>query len=735
MSIQRRLGAARALKALLLAGAALSPITAHAQDSATARSSAAQASDASSLEDVVVTAERRESRLQRTAVSVGVLNAQQLERQGFNNLVDIERAVAGVSNKGGVTNQQASIIIRGVGTTNMGYTQAVGIYIDDVPLIRSAAAGQWDLPDIERVEVLRGPQGTLYGQNSSAGAVKVVSRNPTDQPLAWLSAGYGNYNAVDLRGYASGPLVEGLLAGSFAFSHRQHDGYGYNHVTEQSIFGADVTQARFKLRLTPNDDFDAVLAVDGLLDTSDNGTTGSPLNLVGVDVKPRDKYVDKDLSTSHLVRTGASLTLTYDVSDSLSLRSISAYRTYSHDPDPMDLGGIPRHAYEWSQSVDQDTFSQEVQAFGDFGKLNYTVGALFIREDWLNDNVGTYNLVATSAFVRRNSITHFDTDDVGVYAQFDYNLTDRLKVSAGARYYHTEQTYTASSYVLNANYAPVSQTFSVHDLEATASGVTPRLSISYQWTPETFVYLTYTEGAKFGGYNRSASSATVASVAADPETVTAYEGGVKTALFGGRLQANGTLFYNNYEDYLAIILNPTINGEYIIGSVLTNAARAHTWGTELEIKALLTDRFTLNLTGAYLQTRFDEYLNPSGAAGSDYTGNNLPLAPELSGSAILSYRRVTASGAELNLSGSVQYVGSQDNDVSNAPDQKIPERTTVDLWGDFRPANSPWSASVRVRNLLDEDYIVSLTAVDNYGVRSAAYNEPRTVLLSLRYDF
>lgn len=733
MSAFRPSPARNTLKTLLFAGAALWPLAANAQETASAASSAT--SEIAAIDDVIVTAERRESSLQRTPVSVGVVNAAQLERQGFNNLVDIERAVAGVSNKGGVTNQQASIIIRGVGTTNMGYTQAVGIYIDDVPLIRSAAAGQWDLPDIERIEVLRGPQGTLYGQNSSAGAVKVVSRNPTDESEAWVSAGFGNYDAIDLRGYASGPIVEGLLAASLAFSRREHDGYGYNHTTEQSVFGADVTQARLKFRLTPTENFDAVLSVDGLLDKSDNGTTGTPLNLEGVDVQPRDKYVDKDLSTSRLERSGVSLQLNHDLSDTLSLRSTSAYRTYRHDPDPMDLGGLPWPAYEWDQSVDQETFSQELQAFGDHGRFRYTVGALFIREDWLNDNVGTYSLVSTGSITRRNAITNFNTDDIGVYAQFDYDLTERLKISAGARYYHTKQLYTAASYSLNADYEPVSQTFSVEDLEATADGVTPRISISYQWSPTLFTYVTYTEGAKFGGYNRSASTATVASVAADPETVSAYETGLKATWLDGRLQTNATLFYNDYRDYLAVVLNPTINGEYIIGSVLTNAARAHTWGTEIEARALLTENLSLNFTGAYLETEFDEYLNPSGAVGTDYTGNELPLAPKLSGALTLAYDRVFSGGSTLNLSGSVQYVSSQHNEVSNTPDLEIPERTTVDLWGEYRPANSPWSASLRIKNALDEDHIVSLTSVANYGVYSAAYNEPRTVLLSLRYDF
>ncbi|WP_324741638.1 TonB-dependent receptor [Tsuneonella sp. CC-YZS046] len=179
----------RLTAATLLTGTALSVVA-----PAWAETLDAEAAPATGgLQEIIVTAERREADVQKVPISIGVLDSTLLGQTGFVHLLDADKAVAGVTFFRGAANQQASVIIRGVGTTNQGYTQAVGIYVDDVPLIRSVAAGQWDLPDIERIEVLRGPQGTLYGQNSTAGAVKIVSRDPGQKPEGWVSVGLGNY--------------------------------------------------------------------------------------------------------------------------------------------------------------------------------------------------------------------------------------------------------------------------------------------------------------------------------------------------------------------------------------------------------------------------------------------------------------------------------------------------------------------------------------------------------------
>ncbi|WP_324741640.1 TonB-dependent receptor [Tsuneonella sp. CC-YZS046] len=488
-----------------------------------------------------------------------------------------------------------------------------------------------------------------------------------------------------------------------------------------------------KLKFTPTERFEAVFAADGLIDRSDNGTNGTPLNLPGV--QPRDKYYRVDLTSSRLLRGGLSLRLSQKLSEDITLRSITGYRGYEHDPDPMDLGGLPTIGYEWDQRIRQTVFSQELQLLGEAGRLSYTLGALYIGENWFNDNKGAQTLVASGTVARRQALTRYDTDDIGFYGQLDYNVTDRLTLSAGGRYYRTKQRYTASAYTLDADFQQTSQIFSVSGLKKVSDGFTPRLAINYAWTPDIFSYATYTRGAKFGGYNRSATTLVTASVAAEPETVDSYEIGLKTRALDGRLQVNVSAFYNDFQDYLAVVANPTINGVFIIGSVLANAAKAHTYGAELEIRTKPVPALSLDLSLSYLKTRFDEFLNPSGSAAGDYRGNRLPFAPRFTAAVLANYAVPLGGGSELNLNASYQYTGNQFTDHTENPLTLLPERHLVDAGIEYRDVDGPWSVNLRVRNLFDKDYTVLKTSIPAYGVYSAAYNEPRTVLATVRYSF
>lgn len=691
----------------------------------------AEAKNAPALAAVTITAERRETLLQSTPLSVGVIDATDLDRTRFQHLFDIEKSVAGVTFYKGASNQQSNIIIRGVGTLNMGYTSAVGVYVDDVPLIRGGAAGQWDLPDIQRIEVLKGPQGTLYGQNSSAGAVRIISRDPDDEKIGWVSAGLGNYGTHEARGYISGPLKEGVLAGSVAFSHRDNDGYGRNRTTGDHVYATDATQARVKLRLTPGDGWDAVLSVDSLLDKSDNGTK-SPINYGAR--KPRDTYSLVDLD-GRLERHGLNLRVSKELGAATVLRSITGWRYWTHDPSRMEHGGLPRVSQDNDQSWRQRIFYQEFQLVGELtDRLSYTTGISFTREYFENDNIGKTS--ADGITINRNRrVTIFDTDDIAVYGQADYKLTDKWTLTAGARYWKSEQEYDAEAWRLNANNDVISQTLGVHGLRKRSSGVTPRLTLGYQWTPDLYWYGSYTEGAKFGGHNRGAGTLQVASYAVEPEKVNAYELGFKSTSFDKRLQFNTTVFYNQYRDYISNVENPILGGVQYEGSVLANAGKAVTYGTEFEVRALLTRELEWNLNLAYLKSEFKDFLNPSGNAARDFTGNQLPFAPRITASSGLSYTVATSNGGEASVFGSVQHISEQESDPGNTVAHRVPSRTNVDLGANYKFPGGKWTANLRVRNLLDKDQVLQKTYTPLYGIEANAYDIPRTVVLGLRYDF
>ncbi|THF62720.1 TonB-dependent receptor [Pseudothauera rhizosphaerae] len=713
------------LPVLIQAGLLALPALAHAQGTSAGDEAREE------LEVVTITAERRETELQKTPLSVGAISQAELEKSGFNHLFDIEKNVAGVTFYKGASNQQSNIIIRGVGTLNMGYTSAVGVYVDDVPLIRAGAAGQWDLPDVERIEVLRGPQGTLYGQNSSAGAVRIISIDPTDEKVGWVSAGVGNHETYETRGYFAGPLKEGVLAASLAFSHREHEGFGKNRTTGDEVYSADVTQARVKFRLTPSDDLDAVLSIDSLLDKSDNGTK-SPVNWGARE--PRDTYSLMDLD-GRLERNGLNLRITKELNDHTSLRSITGWRHWMHDPSRMEHGGLPRVSQDADQTWRQRIFYQEFQLLGDLSEqLSYTTGLVFSREYLHNDNISKTSTDGVT-INRSRRITVFDTDDHALYGQIDYRFDDQWTLTAGARYWYSEQEYDAYAWRLDANLDPITQTVGVEGLKKRSEGVTPRLTLGYQWTPDVFVYGSYTEGAKFGGHNRSAGTPQTATVAAEPEEVSAYELGIKSSLFNRRLQVNATLFHNKYTDYLSTVANPTLGGVLYEGTVLTNAGEAVTYGTEVEVRARLARGLDWNLSFAYLKSEFEDFLNPSGSAAGDYTGNELPFAPKITAASGLTYTFPTANGGELSLFGSVQYISEQWSDPANTVPHKVPSRTNWDVGADYRFPGGQWTAGLRVRNLFDKDHVLQKTYTPLYGIEANAYDIPRTIVASLRYDF
>ncbi len=696
---------------------------------------AAVAQDAAStVQEVVVSAERTDSALRKTPVSAGVVDRQQIDSKGIYQLNDLVGVIAGVTVPNGYSNMPQAVGIRGVGVSNPAMSQAVGIYLDDVPLVRGYATALWDLPDITRIEVLRGPQGTLYGQSSSAGAVKIVSADPGTERSAWASVGAGNYGARELHGFVSGGLgpADDGLAGSFVVSRRSNDGFGYNATLDKRINKLDATQFRAKLRERFTPDVSAVLAVDGLQDRSDTNTINYPLNHPGA--APHVSWNSSDAGAFKRDAGGVSLKLEDRVAPGTTLRSITAWRMYKDDPTVADWSGLEVERYELSQTVQQKTFSQEIQAQGKGQMWNWTTGLMLVDDRFDFDRFTTSFALSRPAPSTTDATTHQHTVDLGLYGQARYAVTEDTGVTFGARAWRTRQTGSNALWNASADFQHTSVVYDAEGLSTTRSGVVPRLGVDSQLDPDTFVYANVAQGAKFGGFNRAASSRLSATVASNPEKVVAYEAGAKGRFLGGALTANAAAFFNDYRDYLASLSNLTINGVLVTDAVLVNAGRARTWGVDADFDARLARNTDWTLSMEWLGSRVAAFRNPTGAPAANYVGHELPYAPHLSLGSTLASQVPLPDGSAVSVDTGIQYLTRQYGDLANSGTLKTPSQSIVNLGVGYLAPDRHWSVSLRVRNLFDRTLALSRNVIPPFGIDTAYYNAPRTVVVTVRFD-
>jgi iron complex outermembrane receptor protein len=687
---------------------------------------------AAAIPEVIVSAERTDTLERTTPVSIGVVERGEIERKGIADLHDLVGVVAGVAVPNGFSNMPQAVAIRGIGASNAAMSQAVGIYIDDVPLLRGYATGLWDLPDIERIEVLRGPQGTLYGQNSTGGAVRFVTRDPSAESAAWLAGGAGNVGTLEARGYVNGALNERWTA-SLAFSRRTNDGFAYNATRHTRVNNLDVAQFQAKLRYAPRPGLDAILAVDGAEDRSDANTTNYPLN--HPNAAPRVTYTNALRGAFLRDAGGLSLRISDDLGGGLTLRSISAVRRYRDDPTVVDYGGLEVQRFGISQRVSQTAVSQEVQLQSAGPRFAWTSGVMVVRDRFDFDRLSAVTPPTAPAAAYSQAVTHLETADAGIYGQGRYRLAPDTGLTVGARAYRTRQTGSNGFWRTTAQGRRTNVVYTAPDLETGSSGVLPRLGIDRQFGAATFAYAGVAEGAKFGGFNRAAESLPSAQLATRPEKVRTWELGAKLRPAGGKVTANAALFYNDYRDYLASMSGLRIDGVQVNDAVMINAGKAHSYGIDLELAAQIAAHTRWTVTVEALGSRIDAFANPAGTATGNVVGHRLPNAAPLSTGTSVRHQEPLAGGATLALELSAIYLRSQFLDVANNPLTRVPAQAYLNGDVAWRSPGRHWTVSVRGKNLAGKSYALLRQVVPPLGIDATYYNPPRTILLTVRHDW
>ncbi|MBL8550548.1 MAG: TonB-dependent receptor [Hyphomonadaceae bacterium] len=567
-----------------------------------------------------MTARRREESLQDVPLAISVLSAQQLDQTGAENITVLQQTTPNATIQVARGSNSTLIgFIRGVGQQDplWGFEPGVGLYVDDVYIARPQGA-VLDIFDIQRIEVLRGPQGTLYGRNTIGGAIKYVTRRlDIDEPHLTARLNLGDYNQTDIILTGSLPLADTLVVGGAAALYAR-DGYGTNLNTGAEHYNKEVQAFRVSAEWTPTDDLFFRLSADSVDDTS-NPKHGYRMQGNGADpvFAPLPNIYDTRAGSgdfNNVETDGASLLGQWDANEVWTFKSITAYRTGETD-GTIDFDNTPGPVLDIPAHYRDRQFSQEFQALFSYDRFQGVAGLYYLDAS----ASGAFDTVLGGAALTIFTRGKVTTESYAAFFDLSYDLTEQLALSVGARWTHDERTGT----VYRQNYTGIRSPFfgnaaavpglvrSNYTNSSTFEEVTPRVALTYEPMDALTLYASYGRGYKSGGFDmRGDVVLTPRTVNGyDPEFVDAYEIGFHSNFFDGRARISGDVFYSDYKDVQITRQEPTVTG--VVASFVDNAASATIKGAELEGTVYLTDNFNSVFTVGYVDTKFDEYLSNS----------------------------------------------------------------------------------------------------------------------------
>ena len=736
------------VKSVLLAGAAFGALgVTTAAAAAQVQEAPPVAPQATQVDEIVVTARRREESLREVPVAVTALSAERLEQTGAADITVLQQQSpnATVQIARG-SNSTLISFIRGVGQQDplWGFEPGVGLYVDDVYIARPQGA-VLDIFDIERIEVLRGPQGTLYGRNTIGGAIKYVTSRIAPEPELAVRAAVGSYDQQDLIVTGSAPLGEMLRVGAAVASY-QRDGFGTNLTTGAEHYDKDVLAARVSVELAPSSDLFFRLAFDHVKDNSNprHGHREVAGALPGSDILPGVFDTRSGIGDDNSVETtGLSFTGEWTINDLITFKSITAWRD-GHTDTVIDFDGTPNPTLDIPAYYSDDQITQEFQLLFNGSRWQGVAGVYYLdghAEGAFDTVLGNFGLtIGNGGFV--------DTESYAVFADFSIDLSDRLRLAVGARYTEDEKT----GYVNRATYlgvgrtpltggpaaAPILQN-TLYTNTRSFSQFTPRVSLSYDLSDDLTGYASYSQGFKSGGFDmRGDASATPDTVDGyDPETVDSYELGLKGYAFNRRLSFSSALFYADYQDQQVTTQVPA---GATIASFVDNVGASTIYGAELEGSLWLSDSFTANFAVGWLEASFDEFIRYNLATGQYEDISDLVVAqnaPEWSGYLGLTWTG-QAFGGGLAITPSVSYRGDFNQFEFPNPLLDQDGYALVDLSVVWTSPDDRWTLGLHGKNLTDEEYRIggyNFAGATFDNSITAFYGPPRTWTAALQVRF
>ena len=620
----------RSVRACAAAAATLCAVPAVLAQEAPSAGAAASAG----IEEITVTARRREEALQDVPIAITAFSADALALRGSSDIGELAQSVPSVTlEPSRATNSTLTAFIRGVGQQDplAGFEQGVALYVDDVYIARPQGA-LLDIYDVDRIEVLRGPQGTLYGRNAVGGAIKYVTRRLSDERELSLKAGFGSYGQLDLVGSGSVPLGDMFRVGG-AVASLTRDGYGKNLTTGLENYNKDVLAYRVSAEFEPNDSWLFRVAYDHTDDDSDPVAGWRPFpgavskepvlgdrrdTLAGAARRPSTAGIN---GNNEVESEGYSLSIDWNASDSVTLRSITAWRE-DYTESVIDFDSLAVMDFDAPVIYDNEQFSQELQLIYGRGRWNAVVGAYYLDATASNDFDVVLGQLAGGLGVTAYTGGTVDTEAWSVFADVTYDLTDRWSIAVGGRYTEDER----SADIFRANYLGIGSPFfgnanaprlvvqSDYEAKRTFDDFSPRLNVNYEVSPDVNVYAGYSQGFKAGSFDpRGANFVTPeAEKGYEPEILDSYEAGLKATWAGGRVLTNLAVFYSDYQDMqipgsVGVDSNGDGVNDSFVGAV-TNAGQSTIRGIEFEGNFLLTDSLSLQAMTSLIDAEIDEWL-------------------------------------------------------------------------------------------------------------------------------
>jgi iron complex outermembrane receptor protein len=724
--------------------------------------------DPGSLEEVIVTARKTEENIQDTPVAVTALTAAALEERAITNISEIASStpslrfdpVAAISG----SSNSVTVFMRGVGQTDFNLTidPGVGIYVDGVYISRSVGA-LLDTADIDRIEVLRGPQGTLFGKNTIGGAIAITSLRPATELGFTAELAAGSFDRADVRFTADVPLSDEWRL-HFTGARFTRDGYVERLYDGEDASDRDALMGRLVTEWTPGD-ATLTLALDG--SRSREATVGatalkiyevnpspatipvhfptiSNLLLNGASCVPPNPgrlsdpvcYNEQWLSgdprktwaagsnVSDADVWGASLTAEFPLG-SLRFKSITAYRELDSDFD-LDTDVSPVALVNTANDYQQEQFSQEFQLSGESGeRLRWLLGLYYLGER------GTDVNLLTTVLTTFRSGGSVDNDSYAAFGQLIWDVAPRTALTLGGRYTSETKRFSPDQVILTTlpvpglPFAPGDRVLPLGEVATESDEFTPSVSLDYEFADTVMAYVSYARGFKSGGFTQRIFPPEPETPSFEPEFVDTYETGLKTELLDRRLRWNSAVFYSEYTDQQVIVIDG-------FAPKVRNAGDSRIWGVESEIEAIASPRLRLNGSVSYLNA---EYTSIDPRAAPVNIDSMLVNTPEWMVSLGLTGVLWANGSGELSTRWDWSYSSELAKDSENTPELIQEAYDTVNASVTYARADGRWALTVGGTNLTDEDYLVSGNYNPAIGAVYGIYNRPREWYARLKLNF
>ncbi len=739
------------------------------------------------LEEVIVTAQKRSQNLQEVPVAVTALTAGMLEQAGISNIVEIERISPNTTLRPSrATNTTLTAYIRGIGQNDplWGFEPGVGLYIDDIYIARPQGA-MVDVYDVERIEILRGPQGTLYGKNTIGGAIKYVTKKMSGEAQGEAKLSFGSYRQQDVMLTGQLPIMSDTLFVGGTFATFKRDGFGTNLFDDGENYNKDIVAGRLSVEWNPSEDLFIRVAGDMSEDRS-NAKQGTRLvTSLQTGEAPQETFnSNAGLNSPQLVEnSGANITVDWSISDSFSVKSITAYREGQTD-SVIDFDATPLNTFDAPVTYSDHQTTQEFQLTFEGEKLK-VVGGLYYYEGFAS---GAFDVVAGAGlglspeisgrethtafadplfeaapgvFLPWNPVTNdgptfvaatkgsANTKSQAAYFHATYDLLENLSFTLGARYTKDKKdadvfkakflTDGLSTEFGGTNFAQLSLASDFTE-DGEWSQVSPKFGVDWNINDDNMVYYSYAEGFKSGGINMRAdvaNSPAGLSQVFDPETAKTHEVGIKSEMANGRLRVNAALFTTAY-DNVQVTTNRLFGTNFVPLVITDNEQEIQ--GAEMEANFQISEGLSMMLNIGWVDAEWTAFTDFD-SEGVAFDASNTVIVsntPEFAGLLGFNYDLEMGDSGKVVFGFNVSYTDEIAPEIVADAPINADSYSLVGLSAIWYSADESWTAALHGKNLTNEEYLVAGYNFANFlGEDSITgfYGDPRTVTLSLGYKF